>query len=268
MSHDKVAGTVIETVYLKVQSLHPFIATEGELEGVDTLWREAFNKLNFAPDHQHRYVVGFAVEVWRINERFGIAEFQIPFGAQQDEGHTGRQFVEFSAIVTLLIIVAHASIEDERLPLVFQLQIGITAVLATLPCFTYLGIYGENLFEIIAKLIAHVVKLEMVILCAETDAPFMIVAYGVSVVSFHLEAIVLLLTIDVTRDAAIVGKHRIQFGGQIESQGCIRHRIVVNNLITREIYLVVCGSILEAEMTYLVAVAQVGMVRTGGKAGL
>ena len=95
----------------------------------------------------------------------------------------------------------------------------------------------------------------------------MIIAQGIGIVSFQLEAVVLLLTIDITRDAAIV-EHRVQFGGQIESQARIRHRTVVNDLIACEIDLVVCGSIFEAEMTYLVAVAKVCVVRIGGKAGL
>ena len=85
MGHDEIIGTVIETVDLDIQAFDPVITAEGELEGMDTLGRDALNKLRITAEYHHRYDIGFTVNIGGIDKRLGITEFQVPLGLQQDQ---------------------------------------------------------------------------------------------------------------------------------------------------------------------------------------
>ena len=100
-------------------------------------------------------------------------------------------------VVTVFIVVTQSGIQDERPPLMLQLHVGITAVLAALTSITKHGVFKESLLKVVTYLVADIVKLEMAVFSTKADVAFMTFTYGITVVTFQLCAIVLLLTIHI-----------------------------------------------------------------------
>ena len=136
-----------------------------------------------------------AVDVGSIDEGFGITKSGAPPRALQDERHSWRQLAHLGIVVAALIVETHACIENERAPLVLQLQPGICPVLTAFSCFSYLRVLWKCLFKVIAYQVADVVEFEVPIFGSKADVAFMIVTQCVGMVAFYLESIVLLYVI-------------------------------------------------------------------------
>ena len=203
----KVAGTVVEAVDLEVETLHPVGSGKRQLEGVYTFGRQADGRGTVGSPHQFRHHVGLAVDVGSIDKRLGVAELDVPFGAQQDECHTGRELTHLGVVVAILVVVAHTGVQDERAPLVLQLQISVNTVLLALSGIVHQRRLGKRLFEVVAYLVAQVVQLEVVVFNAEADIALVMAAQGVGIVTLELETVVLFLTINIAEEAAVGAEH-------------------------------------------------------------
>ena len=168
----------------------------------------------------------------------------------------------------MLVVVPQTSVQDERSPLVLQLQIDVAVLFPSLTCFTYQRVFRECPLKPIARLVAKVIDREIIVLGTESDVSFMAVAQVIGVTALQLEAIVLFLSIDVTRYASLMGYDRID--GRWQANGLPKswHRQIVQHLIACDVHLVVSDGILQVQITDAVAVAQVGMMGIVAEAGL
>ena len=96
----------------------------------------------------------------------------------------------------------------------FQLQVGITAILLAIACVAYSRILLKGLYKVVAYLVTDVIELEVVKLNTEGNIAFVVISYSVGMVAFQLETIVLFLTVDITEDTTVGGKRLFVIGGQ------------------------------------------------------
>ena len=135
---DEVTRTVVESVEFDVESFDQLSSTEGQLIGVHTLRGQWHCQLRTAlsAHERHEHLVGLAIKVRCVDEGFGIAEFDIPLGLYEDECHTRRELTDMGGVVALLVVVAQTGIEDNRSPLMLQLQKTVGIILMS---FAYFG---------------------------------------------------------------------------------------------------------------------------------
>ena len=84
---DDVSGTVIESIDFKVEPRQPLVGSEGELVRMKCFWIELGSKV-FVSCKGGEEEVNLAIQVWRINKRLGVAEFDVPLRLNKDERHT------------------------------------------------------------------------------------------------------------------------------------------------------------------------------------
>ena len=83
------------------------------------------------------------------------------------------------------------------------MQIDIGIILTALPQLKYVRIINRWFTEVIVYHIAEIIGAEVTIIRTEADVTLMTVAHVVSIVTLHLEAIILLLAIHITRDTTV-----------------------------------------------------------------
>ena len=137
------------------------------------------------------------------------------------------------------MVVAQAGIQDQRVPLVFQLDEGIVAVLPSLATFLQTGHLGRGTGEIINDLVTHIFESEVAILCAERDGPFVWPLFDVCVVAFHFGTVTVVLTIDVSAHAGIFLEEIEKVLWQIKGCSELRQIAVVDDLIVSQVGIII-----------------------------
>ena len=187
----------------------------------------------------------------------------------EDESQTGRILVDVGTVVTALEVVAQTGIENEGVPLVFQLYETIEAILVILADVRDGVGLGNMVCKAMAEDVATIVQREVVERGTIRQIALVLIVVDVVEVAFEICSKCLLLSVEIARKSILahhLDKHFVRHVKQYAGQESLR--TVGQHLIVRHVFIVVGDPSLKEELSYFPAVAEVDMVRLRGKARL